>query len=355
MQSSCTIKVNFGGTQKLHKMSDTKNANLRYRILDSCFRNFGYRYFIEDLIESCEKLLLEINPESNGISRRQILSDISFMESTEGWSIELQRIRDGKRVFYRYVDPSYSINNMPLNKTEIEQLTNAIEILSQFKGMPQFEWIHELLPKLKQGISSQTSHVNIIEFDNNQYLTGIEHLGPLYNAIFNKTVLEVAYQPFSSLVPDNIIIHPYYLKQYNNRWFLFGFNPDNERYDWTLAIDRIKEIKVIRGKYQNSRISDWTEHFEDIIGVTRPEGALPETVVLHFLEQTGKYIETKPIHGSQKSKWKDGIFEVSLTIIINYEFERLLLSYADTVKIIEPIFLANKLKDRLFSALSFYK
>ena len=88
-------------------MATNKNALIRYKVLDNCFRNPGKRYFIDDLIEECEKVLLEIDPDSNGISRRQILDDISFMESKDGWKIDLTRNREGRKVFYRYSDPVF--------------------------------------------------------------------------------------------------------------------------------------------------------------------------------------------------------------------------------------------------------
>ena len=78
-------------------MATNKNALIRYKVLDNCFRNPGRRYFIEDLITECERVLLELDPESNGISRRQIFEDISFMESKEGWSIDLSKNRIGKK------------------------------------------------------------------------------------------------------------------------------------------------------------------------------------------------------------------------------------------------------------------
>ena len=212
-------------------MAINKNALIRYKVLDKCFRNPGKKYFINDLIAECESVLLEIDSESNGISRRQIFDDIAFMESKEGWSIELNKLRDGKKVYYQYTDMSFSINNMPLNEVEINQLKAAVDILSQFKGMPQFEWVNELVPKLQQGIVTDEASTTIMEFDNNQYLKGIEHLGPLHNAIFYKKVLTISYQPFESDIPFDVVIHPYFLKQYNNRWFLFGYNPDKEKYD----------------------------------------------------------------------------------------------------------------------------
>jgi predicted DNA-binding transcriptional regulator YafY len=332
-------------------MAIYKNAFIRYKVLDRCFSNPGRRYYIEDLIYECEKALREQNSEFQSISLRQIRDDIAFMKSREGWEIELGNFREGKRMYYRYVDPSFSINNMPLNELEINQLQSAISILSQFKGMPQFEWVNEMLPKLKQGLQTEENEQPIIEFDNNQYLTGIEHLGPAYNAILYKKVLKVNYKPFESETAFEVIIHPYFLKQYNNRWFLFGFNPEYDKLDWNLAIDRIVSIKEIKGKYHNNSSIDWQEYFEDVIGVTKPLNAETETVVLQFYGKTGHYIFSKPLHGSQKARWIDkSTLEVRLNVIINYELERLILSYADNVTILTPPKLMSTVSRRLNNA-----
>ncbi len=302
-----------------------KNALVRYRVLDNCFRNRGKRYFLDDLINECNKALCDINPEYGGISRRQIFEDISFMESSNGWEIELEKQREGKKIFYKYSDPEFSINNMPLNDIEISQL----------------------VPKMKQGLVDKEKKDSIIEFDNNQYLKGIGNLGVLYNAVYYKKVLKINYQPFESDKVFNLIIHPYYLKQYNNRWFLFGFNPENNKYDWNLALDRILNIEEFDEKYHKNDQVDWSEYFEDIIGVTKPVASSLEMIVLRFYGKTGKYVESKPLHGSQKSKWLDeNTLEVRLQLIINYELERVILSYADSVKVVKPNSLIKIIKQR---------
>ena len=93
-------------------MPINKNANIRYQTLDRCFRDVRRRYFIADLIRECSEALCSYNFEG-GVSRRQIFADINFMESDAGYSIELDRLREGKRVYYRYADPTFSINQQP--------------------------------------------------------------------------------------------------------------------------------------------------------------------------------------------------------------------------------------------------
>ena len=333
-------------------MAVTKNPLIRYKILDKCFRNPYKRYFIDDLIEACNVVLMEIDPDSKGISRRQILDDIAFMESSEGWGIDLIRHRDGKKVYYRYEDTGYSINNMPLNEVEVNQLQSAMQILNQFTGMPQFGWVNEMLPKLQQGISTTDSQNQIISFDSNQYLKGIEHLSVLYNAISFKTVLDITYQDFKSENPYHIVLHPYYLKQYNNRWFLFGMNDENKNTHWNLALDRIQQIEPVSQKYKADK-TNWEEYFDDIIGVTVPEDAPIENVMLQFSGETGKYIHNKPLHGSQVAKWLNtSLLEVTMKLKLNYELERLILSYADSVEVIMPKSLKSTIKMKLQKALS---
>ena len=244
---------------------------------------------------------------------------------------------------------------MPLNETEINQIQSVIQILSQFKGMPQFEIMHELLPKLQEGISVNQQSKPVMSFDANQYLKGIENLGKLFNAITYKKVLLITYQDFKSESPYQLILNPYYLKQYNNRWFLFGHNPEKEKYDWNLALDRIIEIKEKKGKYQPNDLIDWDEYFEDIIGVTKPEGKSAEKITLQFNGDTCKYIESKPLHGSKKSKWNgDKTLTVTLELIINFELERMILSYGENVKVILPKHLSTTIKNKLMRSLKQY-
>jgi predicted DNA-binding transcriptional regulator YafY len=334
-------------------MATNKNAQMRYKILDNCFRNRGKRYFIENLIQECNNVLEEIDPDSKGISRRQIFDDITFMESSEGWEIDLERKKEGKRVYYRYADPSFSINNMPLNETEISRLLTTLQTLSQFKGMPQFEWMAQLLPKLSR-TKSFDYPTEVMEFDNNPDLNGIEHIGTIYDAIINQQVLKMIYkQSFEKEL--HLIIHPYYLKQYNSRWFLFGYNPEQNRYDWNVALDRIEELDTIHEDYVVNTQINWTDYFEDMIGVTKHLEDKIEKIILHFYGKTSHYIESKPIHGCQKHKWmgKD-MLEVHLELIINYELERFILSYADSVKVIQPQSLIERLKERMGKGYSQY-
>ncbi len=334
-------------------MAVNKNAFIRYQVLDKCFRNQGRMYFWEDLLEECNKALLELNPNSNGIQRRQLFQDFIFMESEQGWSVPLEKLRFGRKVYYRYSDIHFSINSQPLNETEANQIKSALMILSRFTGSPQFDWIKEIIPAIEDKLGLVKKEKEVIAFDANIDLKGIDFLSPIFNAILNKRVLNILYKDFKTPKPYNIVFHPYYLKQYNNRWFVFGLNEDRETPYWNIALDRIEKIEETNLEYNFDDI-DWEDYFYDIIGVTMPDDKTLQEVVLDFSLEQAPYITTKPLHPSQKHKIEENGLIVRLNVIPNYELERLILSFCDSVKVVSPISLKEKISDRIKKASKFY-
>jgi predicted DNA-binding transcriptional regulator YafY len=328
-------------------MATTKNATIRFNTLDRCFRNPGRRYDIDDLLEECNKELIDFDPDSNGIKRRQLFDDISFMESSQGWSILLDRTKEGRKTYYKYEDLKFSINNQPINQLEAEQLKAAMMVLQRFKGLPQFNWINEILPKIDQAFSLTEDTGGIISFDNNEFLKGLEFIDPLFNAILYKKVILITYQSFKNPEPVEILFSPYHLKEYNNRWFLFGKDFSYENVI-NVALDRIVIIEETDSQFERCKI-DFEEYFEDVLGVSFYPDQPVEKVLLRVAKSLWPYILTKPLHGSQKviDRQEDYV-DISLELILNYELETLLLSFGEKVKVLEPQSLVEKLKERIY-------
>lgn len=330
-------------------MPTNKHATIRYHALDQSFSNFGRKYFIEDLIEACNKAIYEYSGTEDGVKRRQIYDDILFMESDEGWSIPLERTKDGKKVYYRYQEKDFSIKKQAINKSEANQLNETLSILSRFKGMPHFEWMEEMLVRLDSTFQLQNQfNKPIVGFEQNPFLKGLDFFSELFSAIQYKRVLEISYQSFKQDKPHVMILHPYYLKQYNSRWFLFAYN-DKAKSISNLALDRIIEIKERRIKYIENNEFDFEEYFEDVVGVTVKDGVLPEKIFLQIDKSMWPYIESKPIHGSQKIiEHNSSGTLIELNLQLNYEIISLLFSYGEQVNIIGPeklkIIIKNKAK-----------
>ncbi|EAZ94704.1 hypothetical protein FBBAL38_13000 [Flavobacteria bacterium BAL38] len=337
-------------------MAVTKNPLIRYKILDACFRNPYKKYTKELLLETLNEKLMELfDDESHCIKLRQMQDDIAFMKSAEGWSIELAEEFDGKKRIFRYEDLNFSINNATLNEIEISEFQSAIHVLSQFEGMPQFEGIQEIIAKLKYDLKADNNKQPFIGFDTNQDLKGIEYFSQLYNATQNQEPIQITYKDFKAEQPYTFTLHPYYLKQYNNRWFLFGLHEETMKPDWNVAIDRIVSIETSNVKFIPNTTIDWQDYFSDMIGVSKPIDGKLEEIVLHFNQLTGKYMENKPIHETQKHKWlNEETLEIKIKVIPNYELERLILSYGDSVKVMEPKDLRQRIKNRVENNVKLY-
>lgn len=329
-------------------MATNKHAIIRYQALDKCFSNSGRKFYIEDLVNACNEALYEYDGIEDGVKKRQVQADITFMESEQGWSIPLERIPDGKRVFYRYEDSHYSINSQTLNQSEVEHLKETVYMLNRFKGMPHFDWMEEVLTRLESSFHLKGEQASqVVGFEQNPYLKGLEHFSVLFDAIINKQVLNIVYQRFGK-DEDHFIIHPYFLKQYNNRWFLFGLNKGYEGRITNMPLDRIISIESIHVDYIEYGGVEWDEYFDDVVGVTVFENKPTEKVILRIDNNAYHYIHTKPLHGSQILKTKTEHYsDIELTIQLNYEFETLLLGFADRIEILEPKALKEAIKKRV--------
>lgn len=314
-------------------MATNKHATIRYQALDKCFRNHFKRFDIESLIKACNNAIYEYTGIEEGVKRRQIYADISFMLSEQGWNVPLVRIKEGRKVYFRYDDKDFSINSQPLTDSELDQLNETILMLNRFKGMPQFEWMEELLSKLEGKFHLKGESGNYIEFEQNPYLEGIGYISVLFNAIVNRQSLSIEYKGFDK-PSQRWIIHPYYIKQYNNRWFLFGLNDEFNTIS-NLPLDRIVSIEQSSVRYIKNEKIDFEEFFDDIIGVTIPIEAELERVLLKFAPERLHYVLSKPIHHSQKVKDRElGVIEIS--VIPNKELESLILSFGSQVEVLSP-------------------
>lgn len=314
-------------------MATNKHAIIRYQALDKCFRNFGRRHNINDLIEACNQAIFEFTGTEDGVKRRQVYADIAYMESEQGWNIPLERIKDGRNVYFRYEDKDFSINSKPLTDNEMDQLKETILMLNRFKGLPQFAWMEELLSRLEDKFHLKGKTESLIGFEQNPYLTGLDFLSELFNAIVNKQALMIVYKSFDK--PEvSLTIHPYYIKQFNNRWFLFGLNGEYGTI-YNLPLDRIISIQGTDEHYIENKNIDFEDYFDDVIGVTIPREGKPESITLKFSPERLQYVLSKPLHHSQKIKDKQmGIIEI--TVIPNKELESLILSFGNQVEVISP-------------------
>ena len=333
-------------------MAGNKHALTRYRILDACFSNSMKKYYAEDLIKKCNEALVDYyGSEESGISRRTFFADLNDLDEIVGeYGVEILRLNDGRKKYYRYDKEGFSLFTKGFTEDELRVLKENVQILQRFKGLPTFSWMESLVSKLEDKITVKTSVDSILAYEENTGYSGIDWLKDCFDAIVNKQPVRIDYRNFEDK-EFQWTIHPYYIKQYNNRWFLIGFNPEFDNLSH-IPLDRIDEIEPIHIDYIPNTTTDFEKYFDNVIGVTVTDAPVQD-IKLHFSQKRLQYVLTKPIHKSQKCYDPDnGI--ISLQLIPNRELESLILSFGPDVEVLEPLSLRNQIQERVKESFSHY-
>lgn len=335
-------------------MSQNKNALIRYKTIDKCLQNQYRTWTLEDLMEACSDALFEFEGKENSVSKRTTQSDIQLMRSDKlGYNAPIV-VYDKK--FYKYEDEDFTITDIPLTETDINVLTETVSMLKQFKDFSLFSDVSDILQRLEDKIYAEKTHTNpVIYLDKNENLKGLHFLDVLYQAIIKKVVVVLTYKSFKSREEQVFNFYPFVLKEYNNRWFLVGKKKENLPVV-NLALDRIVTIDFNFELPYLEENFDGETYYKDVIGVTVNEGNRKEKIVLCIDPQNAPYVLTKPFHSSQQVKNReDGCIIVTLELKINQELERMLLGFGDSLEVLLPQKLRNKIKEKLTKALKNYE
>ncbi len=336
-------------------MPANKNALIRYKTIDNCLRNQYRRWTLEDLVDACCDALYDMEGITKGVSTRTVQGDIQMMRSDKlGYNAPIE-VYDHK--YYRYAKEGYSIMDMPMSQKDYDVMQEAVEMLRQLEGFEQFSEMSDIVSRLQDKLAiSRNNRKPIIHFDSVPDLKGLKLLNPLYNYIAQQQTLRIMYQPFSARKPTEYILYPYLLKEFRNRWFLFGSKASNLLL-YNLALDRIISVEPSGVLFRKNPDFDPEHFFDDVIGVSKNIKNTPRCIKFWASPEQSKYIKTKPIHSSQrviKENPEDGSCIFRIDVVINFEMYSVFMSYGPGIKIIYPHNAVRYMQSKYKEALNLY-
>lgn len=327
-----------------------KNKVLRYQIIDKCLRDSAHRYKRADLLEYCNKAL-----RRNGYmecSIRTIQNDVKALQG-EPYNMVLDPV-EAARGYCTYYDRTQPLQLTTMSDEEKKALQKTIEMIEpdcKYSKNSQLLWMYHCLRQLQMGNAMDLCESNI-SFGGNEDFKGMEYFSQVMESVSMRKPLIVEYHPYFE---DSVTfhLHPYHLRQYNNRWFLFGKSEEREGLT-NLALDRILSIKAWKTTFIPTDI-DFTDYFYDVVGVTVNDEMQPQRILLKVSNRQFPYIDTKPFHGSYreiKEMQGEDYHIVEFNMAINYELTSQLLSYGAEVEVLEPTCLRETMANlarRLYS------
>ena len=194
---------------------------------------------------------------------------------------------------------------------------------------------------------------------------GTQYLSPLLDAIEKQKQIEIHYHKFWGSKEVQIrTIEPYLLKESQRRWYVLALDVDKKLLR-VFGLDRIKSIEDRGIKRMYDPPKDIVHFFDDSFGVwVDNDRTKAEKVILSFKKQEGdsffipnpaEYLRAMPLHRSQVFI-KDTPEEIilSLKVKITPDFVKEILSYGAYVRVIEPQYLADRIKTEIKNALQLY-
>ena len=183
---------------------------------------------------------------------------------------------------------------------------------------------------------------------------GTEHLFGLLHAMKNNVQVSFDYQKYhcSHVSPRTVV--PLALKEFKYRWYLFAQDTYDKRIK-EYGLDRIRDLKILKTKFPKNTDFNLNQMMKQCFGIFTPSNEKPQKVILSFNPDQGKYIKSLPLHESQKILIdNEKELRISLNIYLAYDFKMEILSYGETVKVLEPKKFAEEIKDTYQKALKQY-
>lgn len=327
-------------------MPASKNALIRYKTIDACLQRRNRLWTLEDLIDACSDALYEYEGNMNGISKRTIQLDIQTMRSEKlGYNAPIV-VTDHK--YYSYSDPKYSITNSPISEQDMKTMTEAVNVIKQLSGFSQFGELEEIINRLDDHVSTlQHKTKPVIFFEKNDRLRGLNYINMSHDAIVAKRTLVITYKSFKKEDAETFIFSPYVLREYRNRWFMFGHR-NRVNMILNLALDRIESMELGDAKdYKEDPQFDPIEYFSKIVGVTK-YGNFEKNITFWVSAEHTPYVITKPFHNTQRvvKQYEDGSADFTIRVIWNKELIREFLGYGNGLIVKSPKQLIKRMREQ---------
>lgn len=330
----------------------------RLKYVDECLRKYEHPMNIKDITEYCNKKLRE------EFCDKTYRNDLKEIQAEKGIDYSVT-VNNGFQ-YFAYADESFSIfGDSVVNQVDLCNFRRIRKSLANFLGLALDSTLTTITDELNKFLGYDENDGAGIDFEkvllkSRGKVKPHDLLEPLLKAIIQHQTMDIKYE-----VPGRgkreWTVFPQFLKQYNQRWYLIAIKHRDEvegKINY-LALDRILKMEANQHiPYKECGI-DFSVYFKNVVGVTKPDGAEPVLVKLRIERGEYPYIESKPIHASQKVISEDGenkdYVYVSLYVYDNFELRSKILSYGSKVTVMEPKSLRDKLAHDLKKSLENYQ
>ena len=167
---------------------------------------------------------------------------------------------------------------------------------------------------------------------------GREYLSIIINAMRDGIVLSMKYHNFWRAIDQELTLKPYFLKVYEQRWYVIGQASTHPKELRTYALDRIITLSPTNEKFVYPGRFSPEGFFANCYGIFHSDEK-PCFIKLKVTKSQAQYLETLPLHRSQErlnDECTDTHTVYRYFISPAYDFIQLLASKASSIEVLEP-------------------
>ncbi|MCM1141848.1 MAG: WYL domain-containing protein [Muribaculum sp.] len=186
---------------------------------------------------------------------------------------------------------------------------------------------------------------------------GTEFLQTVIEAMQQNKELIIDYQSFDiDARRRELHMQPYAMKVYHQRWYIVGFIHEDEAIR-NIALDRASDIVISDKKFNIPKDFDAKDYYANTVGIFVNDELAPQNVTIRVYGHQMNYLKTLPLHHSQEIiYWKtDEYADLEYKLCLTPELTTQLLSMGESVEVLEPLELRQKMLNRLENAIGRYK
>ncbi len=182
-----------------------------------------------------------------------------------------------------------------------------------------------------------------------------DYLNSVIEAMKRNVLISFTYQKYNSPTHKEVVAEPYLVKLFHRRWYLVCKYPETKEFR-VFSIDRMLSIELTTIRFKMDKDFDANLFFNNNFGIVINDGTQIEQIIVRAYENERFYLRDLPMHHSQKVVNEgDNFIDYQYQIRPTLEFIGYILSRGAYIKILEPQWLADKLKNMLSDALNRYK
>lgn len=184
--------------------------------------------------------------------------------------------------------------------------------------------------------------------------SGGAHLQTVIKAMKESVMISAEYRRYGAAEPKKFLMMPYCVKLFRQRWYALCRHRNG--FFGVFSLDRFVCVEVSEQHFDIDPDFDAAEYFSECFGIVSEVNAPAERIVLRAYDSERYFLRDLPLHHTQKEiAIEDDYSDFEIVMRPTFDFSSHLLSRGIMLKVIEPQWLADEVRDMHLQAVEMYE